>query len=271
MTPPLCERGDIIKIPSQPLILLYCTVLCYAVLCCALLCSALLCSPPLRSTPLHSAPLHSLCSAQLRSTPLHSTPLHSAPLRSTLLYSTLLYSTLLYSTLIYSTLLYSTLLYSTLLYSTLLYSTLLYSTLLYSTLLYSTLLYSTLIMIMRLNEMHSFSSLDWTAKPKSLSGHVWDKSTRNAQTSLLYSEWRKPLRNPQCPITSPWRNTAVTLDMKGCICHFTKWQIHPLISKGTIMHISRVSSINSNVFNAIQIHWNDCPCGKVSVITIFRI
>ena len=22
--------------------------------------------------------------------------------------------------------------------------------------------------------------------------------------------------------------------MKGCICHFTKWQIHPLISKGTI-------------------------------------
>ena len=256
MTPPLCERGDIIKIPSQPLILLYCTVLCCAVLCCAVLCSAVLCSAllsstPLRSTPLHSAPLHSLCSAQLRSTPLHSTPLHSAPLRSTLLYSTLLYSTLLYSTL--------------------LYSTLLYSTLLYSTLLYSTLLYSTLIMIMRLNEMHSFSSLDWTAKPKSLSGHVWDKSTRNAQTSLLYSEWRKPLRNPQCPITSPWRNTAVTLDMKGCICHFTKWQIHPLISKGTIMYISRVSSINSNVFNAIQIHWNDCPCGKVSVITIFRI
>ena len=25
----------------------------------------------------------------------------------------------------------------------------------------------------------------------------------------------------------------VTLDMKGCICHFTKWQIHPFISKGT--------------------------------------
>ena len=24
------------------------------------------------------------------------------------------------------------------------------------------------------------------------------------------------------------------LDMKGCICHFTKWQIHPFISKGTI-------------------------------------
>ena len=24
------------------------------------------------------------------------------------------------------------------------------------------------------------------------------------------------------------------LDMKGCICHFVKWQIHPFISKGTI-------------------------------------
>ena len=25
----------------------------------------------------------------------------------------------------------------------------------------------------------------------------------------------------------------VTLDMKGRICHLTKWQIHPFISKGT--------------------------------------
>ena len=25
----------------------------------------------------------------------------------------------------------------------------------------------------------------------------------------------------------------VPLDMKGCICHFTKWQIHHFISKGT--------------------------------------
>ena len=24
----------------------------------------------------------------------------------------------------------------------------------------------------------------------------------------------------------------VPLDMKGCVCHFTKWQIHPFISKG---------------------------------------
>ena len=26
----------------------------------------------------------------------------------------------------------------------------------------------------------------------------------------------------------------VSFDMKGCICHFTKWQIHPFISTGTI-------------------------------------
>ena len=26
----------------------------------------------------------------------------------------------------------------------------------------------------------------------------------------------------------------VPLEMKGCICHFAKWQIHPLISKGTV-------------------------------------
>ena len=26
-------------------------------------------------------------------------------------------------------------------------------------------------------------------------------------------------------------HNVVPLDMKGCICHFTKWQIHPFISK----------------------------------------
>ena len=25
-----------------------------------------------------------------------------------------------------------------------------------------------------------------------------------------------------------------TLDIKGCICHFVKWQIHPLISNGAV-------------------------------------
>ena len=27
---------------------------------------------------------------------------------------------------------------------------------------------------------------------------------------------------------------VVPLDMKGYICHFRKWQIHPFISKGTM-------------------------------------
>ena len=30
--------------------------------------------------------------------------------------------------------------------------------------------------------------------------------------------------------TARWHN-VVTLAMKGCICHFVKWQIHPFISK----------------------------------------
>ena len=28
----------------------------------------------------------------------------------------------------------------------------------------------------------------------------------------------------------------VPLNMKGCICHFTKWQIHPFMSRGTTYH-----------------------------------
>ena len=30
----------------------------------------------------------------------------------------------------------------------------------------------------------------------------------------------------------------VPLGMKGCICHFVKWQIHPFISKGSIYSLS---------------------------------
>ena len=33
----------------------------------------------------------------------------------------------------------------------------------------------------------------------------------------------------------------VPLDMKGCICHFAKWQIHPFISKGTICEPTRLT------------------------------
>ena len=30
-----------------------------------------------------------------------------------------------------------------------------------------------------------------------------------------------------------WQSQFVLLDRKGCICDFTKWQIHPFISNGT--------------------------------------
>ena len=36
----------------------------------------------------------------------------------------------------------------------------------------------------------------------------------------------------------------VFLDMKGCIWHFVKWQIHPFISKGTIWSFMCINSYN---------------------------
>ena len=35
------------------------------------------------------------------------------------------------------------------------------------------------------------------------------------------------------------------MDMKGCIYHFTKWQIHPFISKGTVYGIWIISETKS--------------------------
>ena len=37
----------------------------------------------------------------------------------------------------------------------------------------------------------------------------------------------------QCHQQARSGQQIVPLDMKGCICHFVKWQIHPFISKGT--------------------------------------
>ena len=58
-----------------------------------------------------------------------------------------------------------------------------------------------------------------------------------------------------------WRiKSIVPLDMKGCICHFTKWQIHLFICKGTIYtHICMV---------------NECPCTHVyksSVVLLLQL
>ena len=36
-------------------------------------------------------------------------------------------------------------------------------------------------------------------------------------------------------VASEMEEQMVTLDMKGCICHFVKWRIHPFISKGLLI------------------------------------
>ena len=49
-------------------------------------------------------------------------------------------------------------------------------------------------------------------------------------------------------------NDFVSLDIKGCICHFTKWQIHPFISKGiTYIHVSWLFFFNWRIYDAIVI------------------
>ena len=42
------------------------------------------------------------------------------------------------------------------------------------------------------------------------------------------------------------RHHIVSLDMKGCVCHFTKWQIHPFVSKG-IMSSRSTQGVNESV------------------------
>ena len=36
-----------------------------------------------------------------------------------------------------------------------------------------------------------------------------------------------------CELLAAKSQCVVPLDMKGCMCHFAKWQMHPFISKGT--------------------------------------
>ena len=42
----------------------------------------------------------------------------------------------------------------------------------------------------------------------------------------------------------------VPLDMKGCICHFTKWRIHPFISKGTTSSDNFICLLISNLISS---------------------
>ena len=44
----------------------------------------------------------------------------------------------------------------------------------------------------------------------------------------------------------------VSLDEKGCICHFTKWQIHPFISKETLYRACYWEMLEMHVFATMQ-------------------
>ena len=86
---------------------------------------------------------------------------------------------------------------------------------------------------------------------------------------------------------------TLSLDMKGCICHFVTWQIHPFISKGTtcapngkfrtrkgcsVEHVSpRQQCIIMKMVSQTEVQWKGlslkepptssrCPLHQVSVL-----
>ena len=71
---------------------------------------------------------------------------------------------------------------------------------------------------------------------------VWLSSNSPAQSllppcHLNYSitNYRTYKHHKLICIVLTWSGDAIVpLDVKGCICHFTKWQIHPFISKGVV-------------------------------------
>ena len=83
---------------------------------------------------------------------------------------------------------------------------------------------------------------DWSAR--------WEDDMMDIRTLLVICEniWWE--RSPVNALQINSKN-IVPLDMKGCICHFVKWQIHPFISKeikyladaGRIMSVTLVSSL----------------------------
>ena len=62
-----------------------------------------------------------------------------------------------------------------------------------------------------------------------LQDHVGASCQRAMLSSL--SQWTEKLH--RCVVLSFLCTNIVPLDMKGCICHFVRWQIHPFISNGT--------------------------------------
>ena len=70
---------------------------------------------------------------------------------------------------------------------------------------------------------------------------------------------------------SKHREHLVPSDMKGCICHFVKWQIHPFIFKGTICRGSlflphKTSGCTTTAFHLAYLESVDLFQGRRSVV-----
>ena len=50
----------------------------------------------------------------------------------------------------------------------------------------------------------------------------------------------------------------VPLDLKGCICHFTKWQTHPFISKGRTYGKLKTANVSIKVGGSLRFAGNSC-------------
>ena len=60
----------------------------------------------------------------------------------------------------------------------------------------------------------------------------------------------------KCTFVISWQrwHHLIPLDMKGCICHFEKWQIHPFKSKWTIcLHLEVVSLYPDKLWTSCMI------------------
>ena len=97
------------------------------------------------------------------------------------------------------------------------------------------------------------------------------------QTWIHVPEWEKISKHERTVVVTITQ--IVPLDMKGCICHFTKWQIHPFIYKGakcshsktviTLMYFKVHVANNTHMFldlvwqnilinpNTVVIDWNN--------------
>ena len=66
--------------------------------------------------------------------------------------------------------------------------------------------------------------------------------------TLYLGSWISLVTNTHDCISQHWSLYFITLDMKGCICPFLKWQIHPFIPKGTICFITLCTQQTRDIY-----------------------